>query len=516
MRRLASILVPLAILSGCFSPGEGLEVPVDQIYFPVGLAMDRSSRHLFVVSSDFDLQYNAGAIQSYRLGRFGWSEPEQPSGLFDQLPEWCSEARPCTGGSDRSVCEAGFCVAAAGASPCPRGDQAPSEQLLVPGRCRATDPKPLIESRVKVGAFATAAVLRARPEDATSGAAERLLVPVRGDSTLHWLDVEDGRLECGQSGNEGACDDRHRAGDDPAQENRGNVRLGAEPFAIDATPDGRTIVVTNQSIGTASLFVDDWSANGPALKFALSKDLPSRPVGIASLPPTASSALDETSAPPPDTFLMTFRNSAQVRVLRFPNEESDPASPFLVDAGGVAIDANSVGSDSRGVAIDASSRQEAERRCAGDDAACLANAALTPVDVYVANRSPASLLIGRTRPPQEHPYFFDSVPLTFGPSRVEVGKVRTASGAEETRVFVICFDSRRIFVYDPQRARIETEILTGRGPHAALIDSKRALLYVAHFTDSYIGVFSLDLASPASYGTMLGTLGTPTPPRSSK
>ena len=88
--------------------------------------------------------------------------------------------------------------------------------------------------------------------------------------------------------------------------------------------------------------------------------------------------------------------------------------------------------------------------------------------------------------------------------------------ASETRVFVACFDSRRVFVYDPQRSRIETEILTGRGPHAMVVDSSRRLLYVGHFTDSYVGVYSLDLASPATYGTLLGTLGTPKPPRTSK
>jgi hypothetical protein len=99
---------------------------------------------------------------------------------------------------------------------------------------------------------------------------------------------------------------------------------------------------------------------------------------------------------------------------------------------------------------------------------------------------------------------------------VVVGRVRTPSGAEETRVFVICFDSRRIFIYDPQRSRFEAELLTGRGPYAVAVDTARSLLYVGHFTDSFIGVFSLDLSSPANYGTMLGMLGNPKAPRSSK
>ena len=70
MRRLIQLVIPCVLLSGCFGPGEGVEVPLDQIYFPVGLALDRDASgakgpdHLFVVSSDFDLQYNGGAVQS--------------------------------------------------------------------------------------------------------------------------------------------------------------------------------------------------------------------------------------------------------------------------------------------------------------------------------------------------------------------------------------------------------------------------------------------------------------------
>jgi DNA-binding beta-propeller fold protein YncE len=83
-------------------------------------------------------------------------------------------------------------------------------------------------------------------------------------------------------------------------------------------------------------------------------------------------------------------------------------------------------------------------------------------------------------------------------------------------VFIVCFDSRRIFVYDPKRSRIETEIFTARGPHAVVVDQERKLLYVSHFTDSYIGVYSLDLGQPETYGTLVASLGAPKAPRSSK
>jgi hypothetical protein len=559
MRRLLQLVIPCVFLSGCFGPGGGVEVPQDQIYFPVGLALDTDAQHLFVVSSDFDLQYNGGAVQSYRLGRENLADLKHPHGLFDELPKRCSVDDDCkdeTANKDERslgfpVCgKFGLCVpdtstdpsetdpSKTDPSPCFQKDKPDSDRLLFPGRCQPIDQRPLLVSEVKIGAFATDALMRERPADNTDGAPERLFVPVRGDSTLHWLDVvrdppqqQDasnldkspryGTLDCGQSNAGGACDAKHRAGNDPSQNTRG-VTLNAEPFAIDANEAGDTIVVTNQTTGTASLFVNDWKTpDGPQLRFALASDrIPSRPVGIAAVP---RPAVDAKNAP--DEFMMTFRDSAQVRLVRYAPDGycprrtcpdgSAPDRQYLVDNGGVPIDANSVGSDSRGIAIDASARKLAEQRCAGD-AACLTEAALVPLDVYVANRAPSSLLIGRTRPPQEYPYFFQSIGLTTGPSRVVVGQVHAASGELETRVFVVCFDSRRIFVYDPLRSRIETEILTGRGPHAVAVDTKRSLLYVGHFTDSYIGVYSLDLASPATYGTLLGTLGTPRPPRSSK
>src|ERR1041384_4694495 len=348
MRRVIPSALFCVLLSGCFGPSDGVAVPVDDIYFPVGLAFDERNEHLFVVSSDFDLQYNAGAIQSYDVK------------LIDaDLPPNVTDA-------------------------CTNGERTAAERLLFPGRCQPIDPTAAgyKADSVKIGAFATDAVMRQSDDRSQT----RLFVPVRGDSTLHWLDIlPGGKMECGQGANDGSCNDAHRAGDQPTDNTRG-IKLTAEPFAVDASEHGGAIVVTNQTTGVASLFVNDWGPNGPTLQFALGIPQVRRPVGIAALPAPAASASEG------DTFLLTFRDSAQVRGVRYaPDAPSAEDRPFLVDGGGVGITANSVGSDSRGIAVDASTREAAEARC-GDDEACLAQAALVPLDVYVANRAPSSLL----------------------------------------------------------------------------------------------------------------------------
>jgi hypothetical protein len=251
-------------------------------------------------------------------------------------------------------------------------------------------------------------------------------------------------------------------------------------------------------------------------------------VGVASVP-VPSALLDGTYE---HGFLVTFRSDANVRLLRFYDDGAlDSAGgapgteprPFLRQVGSAPIATNSSGIDSRGVAVDPTRRQLAESKCAGDEA-CLVDAAEVPLDVFVANRSPASLLIGETKRVRsaqfsvDIPSFYENIPLTEGPSRVVLGHVTTKEGVRERRVFIICFDSATIFVVDPIKRRVESQIQTGRGPQALAFDPdpNRPLAYVAHFTDSYLGVLSLDQRFPMTYGAVVARIGTPTPPRASK
>jgi hypothetical protein len=140
----------------------------------------------------------------------------------------------------------------------------------------------------------------------------------------------------------------------------------------------------------------------------------------------------------------------------------------------------------------------------------------------LANRSidpePGSLLIGSTMsirvadPSNDRLQISDLIAVDEGPSRITMGQIIDRQGQPSQRVFLTSFDSSSLIIYDPEARAIDVRVPTGRGPTALVVDNAHALAYVAHFTDSYVGVIDLD-ARHSSFGTLIMTLGNPTAPR---
>ena len=528
------------LLSSCFSAGDGKAPPLQALYFPTGLALDQvtldaegAPKYLYVASSDFDLQYRSSALASYDLELVREVVPRSCASTADCRTE-TGEACDTTPTEANGNVPSFFCVAGEGAPPCGAfGQRNVADRLLNPGRCSYVNPvepqdgsMKLIHDTVGIGAFATDVLFRANTLDPGNGASGRLFLPVRGDATLHWIDLEDGHFECGQGDTEdGSCNGAHRSGDVTSDNNDG-LRQPSEPFAIAASGDAKYVAVTNQTTGSVSLFVTPNWAQGPKLAHVLG-GLPLAAVAIAAIPaPSVALSADPNGEAP--GFLVAYRNAAQVDLLRVREDAAvgSYSRYSLRDVGTAFIGANSLGFDSRSIAIDDEQRQLDYAECGADpDRNCLLKA--RQPKVYIANRAPSSLIVGGMMPDyaytfgtSELPSFIDTVPLTSGPSRVVLGKVRVANGKGgfdlKRRVFVVCFDSRRIFVYDPERHLIESIIGTGRGPYALAVDDKRGLAYVAHFTDSYLGVINLDQRFPKTYATIVASIGAPSPPRSSK
>ncbi|MGK3971682.1 hypothetical protein WMF38_08175 [Sorangium sp. So ce118] len=553
-------------VAGCFVESEGLPPPVEGFYFPTGMAASPGGRVLYVANSDFDLQYNGGTVQALDLQRLR----RRALGLQASL----NPREASAGVSVRAACEA----ASLGGNPAP---------LLYPGPCAPLDisaldgDEEIVRRSAVIGAFASniALVHRPLPEPGTSSATAeqnaRLFVPVRGDPSVTYFDIADDRLDapdaqrcqgdacfqldCGASESGGRCPRDHRIGEDPGQ-GRVKEKLPLEPFGIAAGPDGTSIVVSHQTLNSASVIANSWDEGERPELAGILEDLATGPTELAAVPrprlvtqlKLAEQAIDYQPA-----FLLTYVASSQLDLIRYQEAESSTAPAFLYQSTTTPITAVASGTDSRGIAVDASERQACEAGCGDVDYECLARCAAIPIPAFVAHRFPNSLLIGEVittlieqdieqdaeRPEDrwiaayETLVIRDAAPLAAYPSRVEVGDVIGADGARHRRVFAVAFDSGLAFSYDPEARRIDAVIRTGRGPQAIAFDTGHtcsddrercdcapgsdgcepySLMYIAHFTDSYLGVVDLDMRKANTFGSMILTVGKPVPPRESQ
>jgi hypothetical protein len=530
-RRLI-VALSCSALTGCFKLDDGREPPLDRIYFPTGLSVSPNGSRLYLVNSDWDLQFNAGTVQVFDLDR-----------MRELLPRYCSADAECRA-SERcdlasreledgtAVAATHWCVDAQTSDPCgARRLQTTSQRLISPGLCGPIEDltADLLLESVSIGAFATDLAYSPNPNGGG-----RLFVPVRSDATLHWLDVSGdpgaggtGReLECGQDSS-GQCDGNHRRGDSRGERTRDDEELPIEPYGIAVSEDGEAIVTTHQTEGQVALFVNDWATPdaGPELEFLLG-GLATRVISIAAVPMSrlvledrALGSARQISYQP--GFWVSYRNSPYLDLLRYFDAQDSGGQPFLEQAAQAGI--SPVGlADVRGIAVDPSARRRCESACAAGDAACLATCAGIGLEVFLANRLPASVLSGHTVPNRSAAatgdalIFADLTPVGDGPSRVVVGSVLDEAGQVQQRVFIVSFESRSIDIYDPVSRTLEARVYTGRGPNAVALDAARGLGYVAHFTDSFLGVIDLDRRHTATYGTMIMTLGRPVAPRGSQ
>lgn len=535
--------LPCVAVAGCFTGSEGLEPPTDALYFPTALRVSPGRSTLYVVNSDFDLQYNGGTVFALNLDPVSGAEGLAADGIR-RVAERVAE-RIEAGDDPTAVC------AAIGSSP-------NANDTLYPGVCSAIDAAPFVRAFATTGAFGSHLDLVPN----ASGPGLRLFVTVRGDPSLTYFDVVDDRdpanlsrpcgrdfcLECGGLGEELRCAPSHLIGENLFTSERG-LLLPPEPLGLAASPSPAldALVIAHQTTNSASLVVNRWGAgdsvgkpfrDSPSLEFVL-QNLPDAPTSVAGVPPPRIVDVRRLDYAP--GFVVTHRANASLSVLRFePDAKAAPPRPFIVQQETVPISLSNDGTHSRGITFDTSERSACEATCAEslcpDGEACDANqlfvGCLTdcldvPVGMYVVNRTPASLLVGRM---ETTPVFqgsaltgvtetftlTDTLPLPLGAANVEVGSIVGLDGELQTRLFVTSFDARFVSIVDPLLRRVEFSVRTGRGPLHVAFDvdpvAKRSHLYVSKFTDSYLSVIDLD-ARRITYGTALVNIGPPKAPR---
>jgi hypothetical protein len=551
-------LVALSIqTSGCFDSGDGTEPPPNRFNYPVGIVVSPGGSVLYAVNSNFDLEWNAGNVQAYDLNQIR----EDTRHLLDL--------------SQRATFPVDHLVDPNGGKACGIGvpPQGSSFTLGI-DQCRPPAKSEVYFRRnVLIGAFATD--LQASPDGT------RLFTPVRGDASLTWLttasDANGAKpadpfmLDCGQ-GSDKRCNAAHRAGnnkDEPG--NSRHLTMPGEPFGMALSERGDVAagdfaLITHQTDTKTSLLrvgptvpSGTVPAEPPSLQFVVD-GVTGGGIGIAAVPHDQD-AFEECigldlvhpdqndqaqlaacrAVMPRPAFIQTSRAAAKIDLLRLYEDEgfqggSQPSRPFLQRETEFVLDANAGNFDSRGIAIDRSPRIACKRRIPAiltgpERDRQIVQCARLPARVYIANRAPASLLIGEIGEPSNDGESYNpdqltvrtSIPLSFGPSRVYVGPVVETDGTYGLRIFILCFDSSTIYVFDPNANIVENLIHVGDGPFAMAFDpftfdeaatngsvqadadankwQKYRFAYVGIFRNSHVQVIDLDNSVPRTADT---------------
>ncbi len=593
---LAAVLVSAAG-SGCYTSGNGTPPPPDEFYFPVGLAVSSGGGVLYVINSDFDLQWNGGTLQSYDLNQIRQDavltiqNPTNPSlPLQDPPPPppYSCPNNPPPFMTNNS------------------GQRQPLGETCAP----VINSTHYVRDSVVVGAFATDLQLSVQ-------GGTRLFAPVRGDTSLTWADVvrddpsqapivpadsaaDQAACATGSQTSpfticcglrvDGRCNPDHQAGNRCVANTPGGggtcepgntrfLNMPGEPFGIAQTADSTAVVITHQTTPESSLFLTGLDATGapsstttntPSFQFAVN-GIDNGGNGIALVPhdPDAFPVCPQSASVgcPGPAFLQTSRYVAKVDLLRYYSDQdslntSSLLRPYLVEEAAFPDTVNGGGTDSRGIAIDPTPRLSCKNQLIKGNpnyVAQLTACARLPARVFIANRTPESLILGQVgalSPNGDGTYdedqlsFTGNIPLSPGPSRVYVAPIveqDPAGGGPvyALRVFIVCFDSNSIWVYDPNADAVEAIISVGVGPFAMAFDpftlddvARRAAVppdprasalnatpglgllayrfaYIASFTDAYVQVLDLDNSrtDKSTFETVVYTLGTPTLPK---
>ncbi|AKU99458.1 hypothetical protein AKJ09_06122 [Labilithrix luteola] len=578
MPALAVVAGAGAGVTACYSTGDGSPPPLNQFYFPVGLQVSAGGNVLYVVNSDFDLQFNGGTLQSYDLRlirRNTLDIIEDPSDQQGRVPALLLHNPP------------GSC---ANNPPTYKPGDSGERQTLGQTCAPPVDSSFYVRDSAIIGAFATTLLLSA---PAPGRSFDRLFSPVRGSASVTWADVArdtdaEGnsilppaqanapyppfQLLCGQ-GSDRRCDGAHSAGENPDEPgNTRHITMPGEPFGAAFSEDGTSLVVTHQSETKTSLLSTGISnadlsnaVTTPSLQFVLD-GVAFGGVGVAAVP-------HDPQAVPPGTlvrpsWLETSRSVAEVTLLRYFNDQglqgqpgSSLSRPFLDRVAAFPVTLGAGGTDSRGIAIDPTPRiackakiQTAGLTQAEIDAAVQA-CARKPARVFIANRSPAAIIVGEIGGSGASDQVYDpdrltlsgTIPLRLasGPSQVYLAPIVDRDGAYALRVFAVASDASEILVIDPESKLLESTINVGALPYAlafdpfnledvalhkqvpvATVDPRDPFQpnrvartyrfgYIASFTNSFVQVLDLDNTpeNRGTFETIVFTLGTPTNPK---
>ncbi|HTJ46494.1 MAG TPA: hypothetical protein VL463_30520 [Kofleriaceae bacterium] len=422
-----------------------------RFFWPTGIAISPDESVLFVADANSDLTYNSGRIDVLDLTK-----------VEEAITSWTSASHTLGTGCTK--------------------DTDFSETMICPET-------PYLDRQASVltGNFATAVGVQAKDSDGNL----RLVIPVRGDPSITWIDwVKSGTdrfLQCNgtEVGTYATCDDDHkltrlRDDSDPTQPG-----ITDEPFDVFVDSVNDFAIVTHLASGSASL-VDLPKDGQPSISDAISGVFGADPQ-TGAIGATAVAGRDPGS--PDDIVYVGARTEDRIQTFTVVRPRDQPA---LLQAGDFFF-LNTVGSlaggsrDTRGLAFGS-----------GGDR------------MYLINRLPPTLQIYDTSlGPQ-------GTPKNEGMSAVDIcrdaSRLVLADSGDGDRVYIACFDDGQVYAIDPRDGGRVTDVISvGRGPYDLVASPSKKRLYVSNYLENTIAVIDLAPGSPTRNRVVL-RLGEPKKP----
>lgn len=423
------LFVCLVFASGCTASAEEVRPPVDELFFPTGLAIAPDESVLFLANANSELRYDSGSISVIDLA------------LVDSVvDDWIVNTAVPPGCSvDADHTESLICDT--------RQNQDPAPPAFLSA-----------QAGVRVGNFATDIAV----QDLDNGRL-RVVVPTRGDPSIAWADWDGSTLDC-NDGAEGfaLCDDTHRLSFAATLPELG---IPEEPFGVFADSAGEFAMVTHLTTGAVTLIDSPKQGNASIVDITASVFLPDAnglrgATGVAGRTPKTGG----------DIVYVASRTEDRVQTFTVGRPPND-AGPYLLAGDYFFLDfvGGNTGdsSDTRGIAFSPTGDQ-----------------------LYLVNRRPPSLQvfdtsIGVTGTPENRAIGATDICR-------QASTVAVADSGDGERVYVTCFQDGQIYVIDPRtNVQVTDIVLVGRGPYSAVAAPTRKRLYVTNFLEDTLAVIDI-------------------------
>jgi hypothetical protein len=524
----AAVLGALIAGSACALNQQGVDPPADTFFYPASAIQDPSANWLFVTNSNADLRYNDGTLVvvdlvSASADRAQGGGPVPVSGgpvlgLTGPLQSW------------------GLCAQEDFVNPLPRSDP----QICCWDRLDANilncDERRYVQpdATVRIGSFAAGMAWqdycsgpcdKGAPECASPVANRgRLLIGVRGDTSLTWVDVIPAAgthpsFSCGQPNvSLGECGAGSRILDttsalvtetDPELDtNAPLVPVPDEPYAL-ALDAPLGMLYVGHLVGSTAT-VDTGGVSLFDVSFT------TQPLGMTNFlspfpspfPPNSAGAFGITAldlhvplGQPPGPGHEIFASSRYVPLITsmgpFGTLTGCPlsASDIVVEPAGESFNSGLIGSEMRGVQF--------IEPPPPDPSAPPPDPSLPPPyaqRAYALERVPPDLVgfdINKNNAGATITTPTDVSETCSSPTFLYQHQVTAAEG---TRLYVNCFDTGEIYVFDPAVPTLLTTFQVGRGPAGLVFpDPSSPMAYLIGFSDNNISVLDLAPGSQTQY-----------------